>query len=227
MRLIHAINLEMREFVDPPEYAIISHRWTDNEVTFQDFERWSTSSHAIPDPHEGWKKIFAAARIAQSQKLDWFWIDTVCIDKRSSAELSEAVNSMFDWYSEADECYVFLNDVQGRCDASADSLDDYVFQAEGTKSNPSSIIYKPFAFSPEEFISSEWFTRAWTLQELLAPNDVWFFDSESHYIGSKEGLSAYITTATNIPEDCLMHSEKFLEKSVAERMRWASRRYVI
>lgn len=144
MRLLNVTNLKMREFIGPrPPYAILSHTWGTEEVSFQDFER-GFGKHKF-----GYKKIVACCRQAVEDELDWVWIDTCCIDKSSSAELSEAINSMFRWYSEAQVCYVYLVDVRG------DSAGSSKLQ--------------------NEFRRSRWFTRGWTLQELLAPRKLIFF----------------------------------------------------
>ncbi|WAO92117.1 HET-domain-containing protein [Fusarium falciforme] len=106
MRLlnVHSLRIESR---DPSAqiYAILSHTWGDEEVTFQEFQG--------PDKHskKGYKKILDYCNQAREDGIDWVWIDTCCIDKTSSAELSEAINSMYAWYRDAAVCYVFLEDV--------------------------------------------------------------------------------------------------------------------
>ena len=131
-----------------PAYAILSHTWGDDEVTFQNYG----TDHG--------RKLFGSKKIeflcaqAVVDEIQWCWIDTACIDKTSSAELSEALNSMMLWYTEAEICYAYLEDVE-----SEDGLE-----------------------------TSRWFTRGWTLQELIAPLQVHFFGAGWKYIGSKSGL---------------------------------------
>ena len=96
-----------------PEYAIVSHRWEDEEVDFKDMLDESHAKHIRQK--KGYHKVVDACRKALEDDLDWIWIDTCCIDKSSSAELQEAINSMFDYYREATECYVYLRDLDEDC----------------------------------------------------------------------------------------------------------------
>ena len=113
MRLLHTEDLVLKEFLGQniPSYAIISHRWTDEEVSYHAFLRERRRFLDGQCRGYGWLKIAHACDLARYRRLEWVWLDTVCIDKESSAELSEAVNSMFAWYQRSEECYVFLPDV--------------------------------------------------------------------------------------------------------------------
>lgn len=108
MRLIHTGTLTFTEFFDDsiPPYAVLSHRWSNTEVSFEDFP--------VARARNGteFQKIARCCALAQHRRQDWVWIDTCCIDKRSSAEISEAINSMWGWYLDSRECYVCLNDVE-------------------------------------------------------------------------------------------------------------------
>jgi hypothetical protein len=141
---------------DIPRYAILSHRWglDHEEVTFRDFVEGTGKSKA------GYRKLTFCGKQAANDGLRFFWIDTCCIDKASSAELSEAINSMFHWYQDAAKCYVYLSDV---------STSD-------------------FARNEQSFQGSSWFKRGWTLQELVAPMSVEFFSSDGDYIGDKSSM---------------------------------------
>ncbi|KAI0112200.1 heterokaryon incompatibility protein-domain-containing protein [Nemania sp. FL0031] len=112
MRLIHTASLEFHEFEKSsssvPPYAILSHTWGDDEVTFRDMVSGPTKS--TTKKKKGYDKITQTCRLAREAKLEYVWIDTCCIDKSSSAELSESINSMFDWYANSAVCYVFLFD---------------------------------------------------------------------------------------------------------------------
>lgn len=176
--------LEIEEFDDIsiPQYAILSHRWGKDEPTLQDVERGTTKKGAF-------KKVKQSCDMAKRQGIDYIWIDTCCIDKTSSQELSEAINSMYLWYFKAHRCYAYLADV------------------------PS----VPFG-------QSEWFTRGWTLQELLAPADLVFFDANWKALGTKEGLQKEISNCTGIPVDILSGDEDIETCSVAQRMSWAAKR---
>jgi hypothetical protein len=188
MRLLHTATHQLREFYgdDIPFYAILSHRWDAVEVSFQDLIGGNASD--VP----AFKKIRHFCRQAQSDGYEYAWVDTCCIDKTSSAELSEAINSMFQWYRKAQVCYAFLGDVT--------TVDDDL----------------------SEFRKSKWFTRGWTLQELLAPRTVIFFDSEWNEIGTKASLSDSVSEITRIDDDYLMD---FRGACVAQKMSWATGRH--
>ncbi|KAI0836376.1 HET-domain-containing protein [Hypoxylon sp. FL0890] len=113
MRLLHTESLELREFhgIAIPPYAALSHTWVEGEeISFHDFAELSPSTTT----KSGFRKIQGACRIARLDGIDWIWIDTNCIDKASSAELTEAINSMFNWYRASKICYAYLADVPGR-----------------------------------------------------------------------------------------------------------------
>lgn len=144
MRLIDVNTYELKEFwgSDIPPYAILSHTWADDEVSCSDMqERLGAAKQKA-----SFNKIRGCCIEAVKHGLKWAWVDSCCIDKRSSAELSEAINSMFAWYTKSDICFVYLADVLpgGLSTEDANNLDD-------------------------EFSKSRWFTRGWTLQELIAP----------------------------------------------------------
>ena len=144
-------------------------------------------------------KIRDCCSPAERRGFDWVWVDTCCIDKKSSAELSEAINSMFRWYAEAGECYAYLSDVH---------LNKGLDLA--TRSVHTSW-----------FVHSLWFTRGWTLQELLAPSNAIFFDCDWNCIGNKKELSNEISTATGIG---IQYLDNTHGASVATKMSWISGR---
>ncbi|KAL8870384.1 MAG: hypothetical protein Q9174_003562 [Haloplaca sp. 1 TL-2023] len=189
MRLIHTERLEFQEFFDSqtPKYAILSHRWTDNEVSFQDFDRCKEARNSSFD------KISNFCSLAKEDGYNWAWIDTCCIDKKSSAELSEAINSMYAWYEKAGVCYVYLADVS----SSGDSQETLC-----------------------KFRGSVWFTRGWTLQELLAPNTVLFYNLHWKYIGSKISLRDEISEVTGIN----WRDAPPTSQCVARKLSWVSGR---
>ncbi|KAI1264716.1 kinesin light chain [Xylariaceae sp. FL1019] len=180
-----------------PRYAILSHRWGPDEVTYSDIQRGSGQRK------HGYDKIRFCGEQAERDGLQHFWVDTCCIDKSSSAELTESINSMFHWYSTATRCYAYLQDVS--CIA-----------------NPGTVEQNEEAWHVS-FQSSSWFTRGWTLQELIAPSTVEFFSKEGQKLGSKESLEHRICTVTGIPSGALRGSP-LSSFSVAERMTWAERR---
>ncbi|KAH8819869.1 heterokaryon incompatibility protein-domain-containing protein [Xylogone sp. PMI_703] len=135
--------------------------------------------------------------ISEKDGLKYAWIDTCCIDKTNSVELGEAINSMFEWYRKASVCYVYLSDVTTGSD---------------------------FRNPPPQFSSSRWFQRGWTLQELLAPRNLLFYDSKWQCIGTKSKLSSVIEMSTGIPRPYLLGVVHLTNASVAQRMSWASKR---
>src|SRR5580658_5596223 len=182
-----------------PRYAILSHTWRADieEVSLKDMMDGTATSKP------GYDKIRFCGEQARRDDLQYFWIDTCCIDKSNSAELQEAINSMFSWYRNAVKCYVYLADVSR--------------PALGTDGKPSQ---PPWESS---FRKSRWFTRGWTLQELIAPGSVKFFSKEGERLGNKKSLEQHIHEVTGIPVKALRGSP-LSDFSVPERMLWAENR---
>ncbi|KAF4458650.1 P-loop containing nucleoside triphosphate hydrolase [Fusarium albosuccineum] len=190
-----------------PKYAILSHTWGYDEVTIQEWSDPTSVSHK-----SGFKKIIATCQQAKMNDYSYAWVDTNCIDKSSSAELTEAINSMFAWYTQASVRYAYLSDIP---------------------------TFKPLSYA-EQFRQSRWFKRGWTLQELLAPEQVEFYAADWSLIGTKASLVREIASATGISIKYLCPKERSAgliqndwvqslytlvhEASVAERMSWLSRR---
>jgi Heterokaryon incompatibility protein (HET) len=182
-----------------PCYAILSHTWgpNDEEVTFEDLK----GSAGTGKP--GYKKIRFCGEQAKRDDLQYFWVDTCCIDKSSSAELDEAINSMFRWYRDAARCYVYLSDV---------SILDY-----DLNSHLSQLPWE------SAFRASRWFTRGWTLQELLAPASVEFFSQEGQRLVDKRSLERQIHEITGITIPALQGTP-LSQFGVDERFKWAEKR---
>ena len=144
-----------------PPYAILSHRWgpIHEEVSYTDFKKQKD----IAIQKRGYKKIEQCCKLAFRDGLTHLWIDTCCINKESSAELSEAINSMFEWYKGSAVCYAYLDDVP----------------------NPR---IEDITRATSSFRGSQWFTRGWTLQEMIAPTDVIFFSADWVRLGHKHQL---------------------------------------
>lgn len=191
-------DLVLRKFTgtDVPVYAILSHTWSKEEVSFQEVEAGAGKNKA------GWKKIDFCAKQAGADGLRYIWVDTCCIDKKDAVELSEAINSMFRWYQKAARCYVYLSDVsmQGA-------------EQDG-QVNP--------AWEPA-FTKSRWFTRGWTLQELIAPRLIDFFSLEGERLGNKLTLEPKIHEITGIAQNAL-RGDVLSNFSIDERMSWAEYR---
>ena len=168
-----------------PRYAILSHTWGTNELSFQEFQRGVRAK-------EGFKKIEYARKQAKRDNLQYVWADVCCIDKSNSTELAEAINSMYKWYKDADVCYAYLDDV-----------DVQHFNTD--------------------FKNSRWFTRGWTLQELIAPRKVDFYGVNWKPLGSKQTLINDLVRITRINRGGL-EGEDLNKISIAQRMSWAANR---
>jgi hypothetical protein len=184
MWLLNTHTLKLEAFLSRiPEYAILSHRWEETEeLSFGDVT--AKYQHL-----KGYQKVVAFCEQTRRHDFQYAWVDTCCIDKKSSAELGEAINSMYMWYKKATVCFVYLYDVEGRDDIGR----------------------------------STWFTRGWTLQELIAPTKLHFYDRHWSLIASKHDLSAELEAITGIPQDALQNF-RHDDFCIAEKMAWAARR---
>jgi hypothetical protein len=180
---------------DIPSYGILSHTWEedDQEVTFEDVR------NALVRDKAGYRKIQFCAEQAEKDGLRYFWVDSCCIDRSSSAELSEAINSMFRWYRNAVKCYVYLSDV-----------------STGKHTRGGQSLWK------SAFRQCRYWTRGWTLQELLAPQSVEFFSRDGCRLGDKGSLERELHEITGIPIDALQGNVS--QFSDRERMSWAANR---
>lgn len=199
MRLLNTSTFEFREChgskVVP--YAILSHRWVDGEeISYRDF----LDLNPTRTTKTGFQKVQGACRTALENGIEWLWIDTICIDKSSSAELSEAINSMYAWYQDSTVCYAYLSDVPDIELSQRDSL--------------------------RCFRESRWFTRGWTLQELIAPRGIIFYSQSWKKIGhrSDKFLLDTISGTTGVPTSILTGKETLHQISLAKKMSWAARR---
>jgi WD40 repeat protein len=176
-----------------PAYAIFSHTWgaDEEEVTYEDLIN-GTGVNKI-----GYDKIRFCAKQADHDGLRFFWIDTCCINKANFTELSEAINSMFQWYRNATRCYVYLSDVPDTKD-------------------PTSTVESAFP-------NSRWFKRGWTLQELIAPSSVQFFSQTGQLLGSKRSIELQIHEITGIPITALQGTS-LSEFDMDERLSWKTGR---
>jgi len=214
MRLLNTTTLNFKEFLGDhvPPYAILSHTWRENEVTFQDLLTGPAKKMAK------FAKLQRFCALAKDHQLDYAWMDTCCIDKTSSAELSEAINSMYRWYQMSAVCYAYLEDVHDGDDPTKEESD---------------------------FRQSRWFSRGWTLQELIAPSCIYFCSANWKILGSKlesdqthedvyrrrqlpilivPDFRNLLSTITGISLGVLYNRRKLKDCSVAKRMSWAASR---
>jgi hypothetical protein len=183
-----------------PRYAILSHTWgaMAEEVTFRDLIDGTSKTKV------GYDKIRFCGEQARRDGLQYFWVDTCCIDKANSSELQEAINSMFNWYHDATKCYVYLSDVS-------------VFDSDENHQLSRKIWVLAFS-------ESRWFTRGWTLQELIAPQTVEFFSKEHCPLGDKKSLEQELHQITGIALEALRGDRPLQEFGIDERMSWAKNR---
>ncbi|KAK7446261.1 hypothetical protein VKT23_014466 [Stygiomarasmius scandens] len=193
MRLLNTETYRVEEFytrTDIPPYAILSHTWQKEEVTFQDIRNLEVAKTSA-----GWLKVERACLYARERTFEWIWIDTCCIDKSSSAELSEALNSMYQYYTDAEICYVYLSDASSEQDPRD---------------------------ATSRFRSSRWFTRGWTLQELLAPMYAVFLDTDWKEIGTRWSLRDVLSAITSVPIEIFEGRNDIDDFSIAQKMSWAA-----
>lgn len=177
----------------------MSHVWArdKSEQSFADIERLRSIGVTSYDDPQVSAKIRGCVRAAKEHGFGWIWNDTCCIDTRSSAELEEAINSMFRWYEEAAMCLAYLQDVPDDC---------------------------PIEETNSAFRRSMWFKRAWTLQELLAPQYLVFLSVNWKHLGTKSGSADLVHDITGIDAEVLTFHRALHHVSVARRMSWASKR---
>ncbi|ETS81755.1 hypothetical protein PFICI_06757 [Pestalotiopsis fici W106-1] len=194
-------------------YAILSHTWGRQDLVWkpdgtQVRGAWGHDDDEIlfadigeddtkqlkPD---AWKKILKACEVAQDQKCDYLWVDTCCINQQNPAEVVDSINAMFYWYQQSKVCLAYLADLE----------------AESVRGQ-----------GEEELKACRWFGRGWTLQELIAPKKVEFYNENWKNIGSRTMLSDILSQITGINWRVLTGDKSYLSFTVAERMKWAAQR---
>ncbi|CAG8983419.1 hypothetical protein HYALB_00000587 [Hymenoscyphus albidus] len=213
MRLIRASTKELVFFIssNPPPYVILSHTWGKAEILFEDFVCGKLSPEASLKV-ESYRKLEYTCAEAIRMNVEYCWIDNCCIDKSNSAELQESINSMYKWYQRAIECFVYLADVH--------EVDH--------------------EHAEQKLKDSRWFTRGWTVQELIAPACISFYDSSWEAWGvlrrsninsfyapatdSENDLNGAISRITGIPRELLWGKTRVERYSIAQRMSWSAER---
>jgi hypothetical protein len=222
MRLLHTTKFTLESFVEArhaatPKYAILSHTWEEGEVLFEDIIK-PENVNAVAKKKAGWAKVQRSCETAKAEGYDYIWIDTLCIDKSSSAELSEAINSMFEWYALSVLCIAYIADYDSSDLLAATHHDAGDRDMSG-------------------FLESRWFTRGWTLQELIAPADLRFYDQSWRLFGSRTSFANAIETKTSIyysilsrpPSTSSLENLKYLKWTlsavcIAAKMGWVAER---
>ena len=196
-----------------PRYAILSHRWEPSEITYNVIATLKPSALTVlrnpsfpslpPSLHASAAKIRGACAIALQQRLMYIWIDTCCIDKTKSEELRYALSMMFRWYRSAAVCYTYFNDI--------------------TFDKPSEKMFKSDR-ADRRGQPSEWFERGWTLQELLAPQKMQFYDKRWKYMGTRHELASLVGEIAGIHFEYLNGERNLSEASCATKMSWMAGR---
>ncbi|KAK3991124.1 heterokaryon incompatibility protein-domain-containing protein [Cladorrhinum sp. PSN332] len=194
MRLINTTTLRLEgQSLSPPasRYGVLSHTWgtTNSEVTYEEMSSGDTRAQQ----KSGWVKIQQACHHASELGLQYLWVDTCCIDKSNVVEITDAINSMFEWFKGSATCLVYLDDISS--ESSGDSI-----------------------------ATARWFTRGWTLQELIAPPEVRFYSREWNFIGSRFTRSKEIFEITGV-DPFVLGGGDIKRVCAARRMFWASRRF--
>lgn len=213
MRLLNATDYRLVDFVgaDIPHYAILSHTWEDHEVLFDEIKDLEEVRKGTNKTRGLWK-VQRCCEQALKDGWKWVWIDNCCIDKGSSAELSEAINSMYRWYQNAAVCYAFLSDNE-----SLEALDLCLASMASARAGGTIVQNGSASFC-------RWFHRSWTLQELIAPRDVRFYAADWSYLATKDELGTRLAQATGIYYGVLVHELPVMGVSACEKMRWAANR---
>lgn len=196
MRLLNAETHELPNETEKRQqgcpYVILSHVWQEAEMTFEDMPHFENISASPLGPkYASASKIIGACNAVLRHykgSITHLWLDTICIDKKNLTEFSTAINSMWQWYKQADVCFAFLEDFPGS--------------------------------GAPTWTQSKWFTRGWTLQELVAPKNVIFFDKNWNKKGDRENLQRELTGRTKIIMDFLLHRQNISRASICQRMSW-------
>ncbi|ETS75784.1 hypothetical protein PFICI_12728 [Pestalotiopsis fici W106-1] len=261
IRLIDVNTLELKEFqgLEIPPYSILSHTWGPSEVNLQEWRQ----PNAVVQQKAGYQKIMRACEIASYRGYEYLWCDTNCIDKASSSELSEAINSMFAWYQQASDAFAYLVDVEPFSAAFVERLaavEQHLKVEQGQENfefllkyfnmeiseeraatelgeddtDPASTRssgYLNYAdarqahtFDVQSLENSRWFTRSWTLQELLAPKSLTLYARDWTPIAGKQALSPILSVVTGIDEDCIKGKTPISQYSISHRLSWAAGR---
>ena len=213
MRLLSTHKIQVYEISSDtssiPAYAILSHTWDGDEISLLDIEGlhgyWESaagSSDVLVSKKKSFEKIRRATRVARQHGFKYIWVDTCCVDRTNSDDVFEAVNNSYMWFQDAAACYAYLSDVEP-----ADR--DDVFAEKSS------------------FRRSRWFTRSWTLSELIAPEKMEFYARDWTHLGSKgaEKFLKLLAKLSGIPIDVLNRQTDLEDVSIATRMQWAAGRH--
>ncbi|KAI1740014.1 hypothetical protein F4680DRAFT_130831 [Xylaria scruposa] len=210
MRVLDTTTFELQEaaYIEDFEkdgYAILSHCWISNpEIVYQalpkHIEELRYGKRPLSSPAVD--KIHGACETARKEGYKWMWIDTCCIDKSSTQELRESINSMLKWYKDARLCVTYLFDVKKNSDATGENI---------------------FCSALEKNQPAKWFSRGWCVQELLAPKAVKFYDMNWEYLGERNDLFKPLSKLSGINARYL-NGKDYLNACIAVKMSWMASR---
>ncbi|KAH9908530.1 HET-domain-containing protein [Xylariomycetidae sp. FL2044] len=234
MRILNTETFELRtapqDFFKNEGYAILSHRWIGAEITYDQIQDCSLELRRAGDRRlmsPQLDKIRGACMTARQLGYGWMWIDNCCINKSSSSEESESINSMFRWYRDARICITYLSDVE----MEAPPLPPRPGLHAGYGQNGSRAVSPHRTNSNQRIFQSldgqtpsEWFSRGWTLQELLAPREMRFYDMNWNFMGTKTQLAHEIQAITGIDVQYLTGGRDFRQACIATKMSWMAGR---
>ncbi|KAL4080704.1 hypothetical protein J3A83DRAFT_4084525, partial [Scleroderma citrinum] len=180
-------------------YTILSHRWNEQEVNYDEMvELVKTEENDEIRQRFGYKVILGSCEQAKRDGCKWLWVDICCIDKCSSADLSEVINSTYRWYEKSRVCYAYLHDVRG-----------------------SSL---PVDCDERMYRNSNGFPEWFSLLEFAAPNNVQFFNNDWQPIGNKRTFSYILSRITRVPQHILRYGLSSNSPCVVQIMLWAANR---
>lgn len=192
MWLINTSTLELHEFSrSTPSYATFSYVTDENEASFEDLAQ--AQKDRCKDSIKIIERACDQARIAG---YEWLWNHAACVDKRSCAAQSEAINSLPRIYRDCEHSIVYLEDL-------------YHDQFEDEQIG-------------ERLAACRWIKNIWAIPQIVFPREVYFYSSDWSQIGTKRSLLPHLSSIIGIDQPALEHWGCLEDYSIARRMSWAS-----
>lgn len=202
MRLLNVYTLEFSEYsADVPKYAIASHRWkAGTEATIKEVRNKRNTEK------DGYVKVQSFASYVREHvcNVEWLWIDTCCVNQDSSQEVTEAVNSMFRWYSNAEVCLAYLADVSNAEDEREFRRSEW-FRRGWT-------LQELLAPQMVVFLSASW--------ELIGHKGGDGWTRSGKQVARGRALEATVSTITGVPQHVLQNHARSMSLSTEERLSW-------
>ena len=207
MRLLNVHTLEFsKDLADNiPRYAIASHRWFgEAEVSLKDVLKKRNTHKA------GYEKVqgFVEHVKVHMPHVEWLWIDTCCIDQKHGSELSEAINSMFKWYANAEVCLAYLADVER-----VDDLESFKKSEWFRRGWTLQELLAPWTVV---FLTKRW--------EVIGHKGKTGRSKTGTELCSGPSLTASIVAASGLPERVLNDFEQSGDFTIEEKLNWTTGR---